>query len=112
VGKSLPSISSQAEVRSPLDAPSCSTSGHQTTEFLPTSRTFEEDLYRSWVYRRSLARGPRTFSLATSAQRTQSWSMLSGLSLSNVSNIAIQRLPIYAADLKYIEQYSFEKRQS
>jgi hypothetical protein len=107
VGNRLSSVSSQEKGRSPFGTSSRSTADDQTAESAPAVRTFEEDLYRSWVYRRSLARGPRTFSLATSTQLTQSWSMLSGLSLSNISNIAIQKLPIYAADLKNTEHYSF-----
>ena len=73
---------------------------------------FEEDLSKSWVYQRSLIRGPRTFSIATSkrlTQVTQSWSILSGLSLSNTSNIAVQSLPVYAEDLKTNHLYSFEE---
>ena len=44
----------------------------------PATSAFEEDLRKSWVYQRSLVRGPRTFSLATSkrlTQVTQSWSV-------------------------------------
>jgi len=78
----------------------------------PATSAFEEDLRKSWVYQRSLVRGPRTFSLATSkrlTQVTQSWSILSGLSLSNTSNIAVQSLPVYAEDLKTNHLYSFEE---
>jgi hypothetical protein len=77
----------------------------------PTESAFEEDLIKSWVYQRSFVRGPRTFSIATSTrltQVTQSWSILSGLSLSNISNIAVQSLPVYAEDLKTNHLYSFE----
>jgi hypothetical protein len=78
----------------------------------PTESAFEEDLSNSWVYQRSFVRGPRTFSIATSTrltQVTQSWSILSGLSLSNISNIAVQSLPVYAEDLKTNHLYSFEE---
>jgi len=71
---------------------------------------FEEDLSNSWVYQRSLVRGPRTFSIATSkrlTQVTQSWSVLSGTSLSQISNIAIQSLPIFRDDLKDNHLYDF-----
>lgn len=49
-----------------------------------------------------------TFSVLSSAGRTGSWSMLSGLSLSQMSNIAILALPIYATDLDNREQYNFD----
>ena len=78
----------------------------------PTESAFEEDLSKSWVYQRSFVRGPRTFSIATSTrltQVTQSWSILSGLSLSMISNIAVQSLPVYAEDLKTNHLYSFEE---
>lgn len=82
-----------------------------TAQFHPTY-AFEEDLSRSWVYQRSLGRGPRTFSIATSdrlTQVTQSWSILTGLSLSNISNIAIQSLPVYVEDLNANHLYSFKE---
>ncbi|KAE9363827.1 hypothetical protein N431DRAFT_521181 [Stipitochalara longipes BDJ] len=72
--------------------------------------TFEEDLSKSWVYQRSLIRGPRTFSIASSkrlTQVTQSWSVLSGISLSQISNIAVQSLPIFQDDLKDNHLYDF-----
>jgi len=71
---------------------------------------FEEDLSKSWVYQRSVARGPRVFSIATSKRLTQinqSWSVLSGISLSQISNIAVQSLPIFEDDLKYNHLYDF-----
>ncbi len=71
---------------------------------------FEEDLSKSWVYQRSLIRGPRTFSIATSkrlTQITQSWSILSRISLSQISNIAVQSLPIFQDDLKDNHLYAF-----
>lgn len=69
--------------------------------------TFEDDLNTSWVYKRSVSRGPSAFSIATSTKLTQSWSLLSGLSLSNISNIAVQCLPIYEHDLQNRKLYRF-----
>lgn len=69
--------------------------------------TFDEDLRTSWVYQRSRARSARSFSIASSSQVTQSWSFLSGLSLSNISNIAVQALPIFEEDLQNSKLYSF-----
>lgn len=48
-----------------------------------------------------------TFSVLSSAGRTGTWSVLSGLSLSEMSNIAILALPIYAPDLENRERYDF-----
>jgi hypothetical protein len=73
--------------------------------------TFEKVLERSWAYQRAATRGPRTFSLASSTQLTQSWSILSGFSLSQISNIAVQKLPIYENDLQNSESYAFSEAQ-
>jgi hypothetical protein len=74
----------------------------------PPSRGFEADLTTSQVYMRSITRGPRAFSIATSTQLTQSWSVLSGISLSAISSIAVQALPIYASDIGNSEFYDFK----
>jgi hypothetical protein len=41
-----------------------------TLQHHPAMNAFEEDLSKSWVYQRSLVRGPRTFSIATSKRLT------------------------------------------
>jgi hypothetical protein len=70
---------------------------------------FEEDLQNSWVYKRSDRRNDGgAFSVVSSAGRTASWSMLSGLSLSDsISVIAVQALPVYSHDLSNSEVYKF-----
>ncbi|KAF4624776.1 hypothetical protein G7Y89_g13393 [Cudoniella acicularis] len=70
---------------------------------------FEEELGNSWVYKRSAVRTDNgAFSAISSAGRTASWSMLSGLSLAdNISIIAVQALPIYEQDLSNSNIYSF-----
>jgi hypothetical protein len=70
---------------------------------------FEEELSHSWVYKRSAVRDDNgTFSIMSSAGRTASWSMLSGLSLAdNISVIAVQALPIYEQDLSNSDLYEF-----
>jgi hypothetical protein len=70
---------------------------------------FEEVLQNSWVYQRSDRRSDGgAFSVISAAGRTASWSMLSGLSLSdNISIIAVQALPVYAHDLSNSEVYQF-----
>ena len=82
----------------------------QSDTILPYSSgfIFEEELNSSWVYRR-VARNPNigNFSIVSSAGRTASWSMLSGLSLSDLSNIATLALRIYAPDLSNSSVYQF-----
>jgi hypothetical protein len=79
----------------------------ETTVNGPIRYTFEEDLQHSWVYQRSVIRGSVAFSIGASTQGTQSWSVLSGLSLSAVSNIAVYALPVYESDLKNSDLYYF-----
>ncbi len=69
---------------------------------------FEELLMTSRVYRNASRDGSDCFSIMSSAGRTASWSMLSGLSLSEISHIAILAIPIYAGDISNNEWYEFE----
>lgn len=68
---------------------------------------FEELLLSSRVYRIAAKYNSDAFSVISSAGRTASWSMLSGLSLSEVSHIGIQALPIYATDITNKDHYDF-----
>lgn len=69
---------------------------------------FEADLQRSRVYKRTKCRADNvTLSLTSTAGRSATWSLLSGLSLSDVSQIAVISLPIYAEDLQNREHYDF-----
>jgi len=77
------------------------------SEHFPVRHAFEEDLQHSWVYRRAVGRGSRALSIATSTQLTQSWSILSGLSLSAISNLAVCALPVYQSDLQNSNLYYF-----
>ena len=72
---------------------------------------FEEELGRSWVYKRARKDGENC-SIFSSAARTASWSMLSGLSLSDISDISVLRLPVYAEDLANSEHYEFSGGES
>ncbi|KAK3299726.1 Rho GTPase activation protein [Chaetomium fimeti] len=69
---------------------------------------FEELLMTSRAYRNASGDGSDCFSIMSSAGRTASWSMLSGLSLSEISQIAILAIPIYAGDISNNESYEFE----
>ncbi|MCJ1247822.1 hypothetical protein MMC30_005037 [Trapelia coarctata] len=68
---------------------------------------FEEELNQSWVYKRSLGDDDGSLSVISAAGRTASWSMLSGLSLSDISNLSVLALPIYAEDIVNRERYQF-----
>ncbi len=81
---------------------------------------FEEQLHESGVYRRA-KKSYRRFSLEMSVRNTRSstrgstattstvgnqgWSILSGLSLSDVSDISVLALPIYAGDIANPQHY-------
>ncbi|MDI1486699.1 MAG: GTPase activating protein (GAP) for Rho1p [Ramalina farinacea] len=67
---------------------------------------FEEDLLASRVYRKPLYSRSGA-SLVSSAARTTSSSVLSGLSLTEVSNISILAVPIYAHEIRNSERYTF-----
>ena len=67
---------------------------------------FEEDLFASRVYRKPLLSDSGE-SLITSAARTTSSSVLSALSLTDVSNISILVVPIYSHEISNNNRYSF-----
>jgi hypothetical protein len=108
---STSSIHSQSTIHSLRRTKDRSSSSEHSTHSHFSPFTFEKVLQRSWAYQRAATRGPRTFSLASSTQLTQSWSILSGFSLSQVSNIGVQKLPIYENDLQNSEHYSFPEVQ-
>jgi hypothetical protein len=68
---------------------------------------FEEELNGSWVYQRAARQMDGSSSVISSAGRTASWSMLTGLSLSDISNLAVLALPVYAEDISNKELYHF-----
>jgi hypothetical protein len=69
---------------------------------------FEELLMTSRAYKKASRDGSDCFSIVSSAGRTASWSMLSGLSLSEISQIAILAIPIYPGDISNNESYEFQ----
>lgn len=73
---------------------------------------FEELLMNSRAYRTAARHNTDAFSISSAAGRTGTWSMLSGISLSEMSNIAILAIPIYEADLHDKAIYSFEPQRS
>ncbi|KAI0104326.1 Rho GTPase activation protein [Nemania sp. FL0031] len=68
---------------------------------------FEEVLMNSRAYRKVSLDNSDAFSIISSAGRTGSWSMLSGLSLSETSHIGILAIPIYETDIANKEAYDF-----
>ena len=68
--------------------------------------TFEEDLLASRVYRKPLF-SKSGESLVTSAARTTATSVLSALSLTDISNISVLAVPIYAHEISNSTHYTF-----
>ena len=74
----------------------------QTTSFC---YTFETDLQTSPVYSRA-NRKYSTLSLPSSVARTTGWSVFSGISLSEVSNLSVFALPIFVYELYNNQSYT------
>jgi hypothetical protein len=72
-----------------------------------TSRfTFEDDLKASRVYSRTRIY-EEDVSFTSSAVRTHAWSVFSGLSLAEISNISAIALPLYPNDVSNSNWYTF-----
>ena len=67
---------------------------------------FEEDLLASRVYRRPLWNESGE-TLTTFTKRTAASSILSALSLTDVSNISIVAIPVYITDITNSQRYTF-----
>lgn len=63
---------------------------------------FEKDLKSSRVYRRA-----KRDTIDSSVARTHTWSIFSGISLSNISEISVLALPLYAEDISNPHNYNF-----
>lgn len=80
---------------------------HENTVLPQTFRSaFEEDLDASKVYKRALYNNSQS-SLISSAARSTASSVLSGLSLGDVSVIAVFALPLYPSDITNNQHYTF-----
>ncbi|KAF5010818.1 hypothetical protein FDECE_3027 [Fusarium decemcellulare] len=101
------SIVDTPDEASPPEAISSPTNKQPEWQRNPYGFAFEEILLSSRAYRVAARDNSDAFSIITSAGRTASWSMLSGLSLSEVSHIGIQAIPIYATDIANKEHYDF-----
>ena len=60
---------------------------------------FTDDLQKSWVYRRNEAFRESGFSVSTSSMYCSRWSVISGLSMAEVSTISIFDLPIASEEV-------------
>ena len=111
-------INSQAQSKEPernRDASIISswkrTTTHGSPEVIPegvkrnkVEYAFEKDLLASRVYRKHLF-SKSGDPLVTSAARTTAWSFSSGISLTDVSNISILSVPIYAHEISNSARY-------
>lgn len=68
---------------------------------------FEEILQHSRPYRKALAMLDEKLSSISAGERTGTWSVLSGLSLSQISSLTLLALPIYPQDITNADAYSF-----
>ena len=67
--------------------------------------SFDQDLNRSRPYTRAMKR-PSVWSAASSEIHTMGWSCLSGISLSDVSQISVINLPIFLQEVWNGQRYS------
>ncbi|KAK0749111.1 hypothetical protein B0T18DRAFT_364327 [Schizothecium vesticola] len=66
--------------------------------------SFEKDLIASRVYRR-IRRDTMDFSMRSSVARSNGWSIFSGMSLSDISEISVLALPIIPSDITNPQHY-------
>lgn len=66
--------------------------------------SFEKDLIASRVYRR-IKRDTMDFSMRSSVARSNGWSVFSGMSLSDISEISVLALPIRPSDITNPQHY-------
>ena len=110
IPSSLPLIDHKSE-NSASTASNHSNKGPRLGQKAPPQRNalgfaFEEELLSSSVYKRPLF-SQSGASLITSSTRTTSASILSSLSISDVSNISILAVPIYANEISNSQRYAF-----
>jgi hypothetical protein len=73
--------------------------------------TFEDDLKASRVYNRTQIY-KEDVSFTSSAVRTHAWSVFSGLSLAEISNISAIALPLYPNDVSNSNRYTFGEQST
>jgi cell division control protein 24 len=78
---------------------------------MTSSFDFETDLELSRVYRQA-QRDNMDFSFRISVAENNAWSIFSGLSLGQISTIAVIALPVYPEDIANPQHYGFGKQQN
>lgn len=78
----------------------------QAVQQMQCSFAFEEDLLATRVYRKALVSNSRA-SFVTYATRTTAASVLSGLSLTDISNVSILAVPVFAQEISNSNHYIF-----
>jgi hypothetical protein len=87
----------QADGDSIASARPSASNGVSILEAIRVRFAFDDDLQSSRVYR-MVKNHSCEHSLPSSAVRTQSWSIFSGLSLADISNISVVALPLYPGE--------------
>ena len=82
----------------------------ETSRYSLPQREFEELLNNSWVYRRNKSRD-ENMSFRSSVLRLSAWSVLSEMSLANISIIAVMALPVQIQELANGHWYTFGASQ-
>ena len=103
-GDAEETIDDRETIRPDVDS---STDFQATFQIPDFSFTFDQDLQTSRVYTRA-AHQQSNFSVRSAAVQSLSWSMISGISLSAVSNISVISLPISANELWNGQHYNPE----
>jgi hypothetical protein len=78
-----------------------------TSTLSQSSSAFETDLETSRVYRK-LRRRTSIWSLSTSQQGSMALTAFSNLTMDDVSNLSVVRLPVWSPDLSNASDYDFE----
>ncbi|KAI9858346.1 MAG: hypothetical protein M1824_004367 [Vezdaea acicularis] len=91
--------------RKPMDSMAAVMDAKRSNTY-PSGFTFDGDLQQSRVYRRARKRKD-VFSISSAGAYSVSWSVFSGLSLSDISNIAAITLPIVSKDISNSALYQF-----
>jgi hypothetical protein len=72
-----------------------------------------EELLQSWVYKKTARKShKRQFSVGTVDTRVASWPMISGVSLSQISNVAVVMLPICGPDISNSSLYEWGEQNA
>lgn len=71
------------------------------------SFTFEEDLFATRVYRRPIIHKSGQSLMTSAARTTATASIISALSLSDISNISVFAIPVYAHEISNSDHYAF-----